>query len=98
MSGGSFNYFCFKENGEALQHLEDLRALEQYCRETGNHLAANECFRYLLFLESTKHRLEVYHERMAELLRAVEWAASGDGNETGIRYAYEELLKGKEDK
>jgi hypothetical protein len=95
MSGGSFNYFCFKDNGEQLKYIEELRGMEQYCREIGNRLAADECFRYLLFLESIQHRLDVYQSRMYGLLHAIEWVASGDSKKEAIERAYNELIEGK---
>ena len=95
MSGGSFNYFCFKRGGEQLDNLADLKAIEEYCREQGQHLAADELFRYLLFLETMKHRMDAYQDRMQDLLQSVEWSASGDSNPAiAIPYSYEKLLEG----
>lgn len=84
MSGGSFNYVCFKLNGsssDVAQSLPDLRDMEQYLRSMGKHEAADEILRGMVRLETAMRRLAVVGEHLYELAHAAEWWCSGDWDE-----------------
>lgn len=83
MSGGSFNYACFKaeDTSRIFEGMEDYRAIEAYLRQRGRHDAADEVMKFVLVCETAQRRLLVQGKRIAEILRAAEWTASGD---TGI--------------
>lgn len=93
MSGGTFNYVCFSAESasEIFSKLDDLKALEQYCRELNNHDAADEILPYIEWLETIQRRVAVKGKRLANLLRAVEWVASGDSSPGAIDIALEQL-------
>lgn len=91
MSGGSFNYACFKvEDGEVFQAMDDVRGIEEYLRAHGKHDPADEVLKYIKEVETHQRRLEVIGKRIAPLLKAVEWTASGD---TGMDLVYAEYFK-----
>lgn len=95
MSGGSFNYVCFKLEDNPFEALNDLREMESYLRARNQQLAADEIQRYVLQIETAQHRLEVLGKYYLDLVYAVEWWASGDYNEDAVTAAYEKLLENK---
>lgn len=91
MSGGSFDYVHFKViDSQVLSALPDIRAAEEALRTYGKHDAADEVLRYIREVETHQRRLEVIGERIAPLLKAIEWTVSGD---TGISYVDKEYFK-----
>lgn len=93
MSGGSFNYVCYKvEDDEILLALPDLRDLETYLRTINKHDAADEVLIFIREVETHQRRLAVIGTRIKSLLKATEWCASGDSGEDGIDYAYRDLM------
>jgi hypothetical protein len=93
MSGGSFNYACFKvEDSEIFKALEDVRGIEVYLRTYGQHDAADEVLRFINEVETHQRRLAVIGERIAPLLKAVEWCASGDSGMDGVEREYFALM------
>lgn len=93
MSGGSFDYVCFKvEDSEVFSALTDLRRVEDYLRAINKQDAADEVLIYIREVETHQRRLAVIGKRIAPLLKATEWEASGDSDKDGIDYAYRELM------
>lgn len=91
MSGGSFNYACFKvEDSEIFRALADVRDIESYLRAHGRHDAADEVLRFLNEAETHQRRLAVIGQRIAPLLQAAEWTCSGD---SGLEYIDQEYFK-----
>lgn len=94
MSGGAFDYACFKAvDTEAFTHLEQFKEMERYLRGMQKHDAADEVLSFILTLETAIRRVERHGKHVYNLLHATEWAASGDSNPTAIDKAYEELTK-----
>lgn len=84
MSGGSFDYVCFKvEENQVLSALPDLRDLETYLRAIEKHAAADEVLIFIKEVETHQRRLAVIGARIKSLLKATEWCASGDSGEDG---------------
>ena len=93
MSGGSFNYACFKVAGsEIFQAMEDVRGIEDYLRRYEKHDAADEVLRFIKEVETHQRRLAVIGERIAPILKATEWAASGDSGIDAVDTAYFNLM------
>lgn len=93
MSGGSFDYVCFKvEENQVLSALPDLRDLETYLRAIEKHAAADEVLIFIKEVETHQRRLAVIGARISPLLKATEWCASGDSGKDGIDYAYRDLM------
>jgi hypothetical protein len=69
MSGGSFNYVCFKvEESSILDALDDLRDMERYLRAGNKVIAADEVYAYILTVEALQHHLFTAGRRIADLL------------------------------
>lgn len=93
MSGGSFNYACFKVGeSDVFQGLGDVRDIENYLRAYGKHDAADEVLKFINEVETHQRRLAVIGERIAPLLKSVEWTASGDSGMESVDAAYFALM------
>jgi len=93
MSGGSFNYACFKvDESEIFQAMNDVRDIEDYLRRYGKQDAADEVLRFINEVETHQRRLAVIGARIAPLLKAVEWAASGDRDIDDVDATYFDLM------
>lgn len=93
MSGGSFNYVCFKvEDNHVFDAIPDLRDLEGFLRRIDQHDAADEVLLYLAELETHQRRLMVLGKRIAPLLKATEWVSSGDRSLSAINESYRDLM------
>jgi len=96
MSGGSFEYVCYKV--QDTEHLlteycqENVRKAEEYCRACGRHDVADELLKYRLDVETHRRILLAMGDRISDLLYAVEWAASGDFSDDGIDKAWDRFL------
>lgn len=94
MSGGSFNYvYMDAESASSIfGKLDEIRGIEEYLRREGKHDAANEVLLYLKEMETHQRRIETIGKRIAGILEATEWVASGDSNLGRIDSAYWELM------
>lgn len=97
MSGGSFDYLCFKMDSASklLDALHTIREMESYLREIDRHDAADEFARLALDLETHKRRIEVMGKRLYDLAKAVEWERDDDVGIDAIDKAWSELLGGE---
>lgn len=94
MSGGSFNYLCFKvtDASDVFRYTDEVEHMVKYLKNIGKHDAAREVLKYQLFLSAMQSRIEAYGEWIEPLLKSVEWECSGDRGLDAIDRAYEELL------
>lgn len=93
MSGGSFNYACFKvEDSDVFNALSDVRNIESYLRSIGKHDAADEVLRFLNEVETHQRRLVIIGQRIAPLLQAAEWTCSGNSGADYIDAEYFKLM------
>ncbi len=90
MSGGSYNYLCFRSANElfSLSTQEDLSAMSDRLAALGYAQdAARETEELLAIVRQATIRLQVRIDRLSNLWRAVEWVDSGDSVEDQIRDA-----------
>lgn len=93
MSGGSFDYVCFKVEGhEVLSTIDQLTDMESYLRGIGKDNAADEVYAFRLHVETCLRQLSIYGSRITHLLYAAEWCASGDHGPEGIDTALAEMI------
>jgi len=79
MSGGSYNYICFKTDIEELvPHLSDLENMADRLESLDAEDAAKETLELKAIIRQSQIRVEVLAQRMSALWRAVEWMDSGD--------------------
>lgn len=93
MSGGSFNYACFKvQSSDVFEGVDDFKAIERWLRENNRHLAADEVYKFILEVETARHRLDVIGARIAGILQAAEWTQSGDAGVEYVDAEYDKLV------
>lgn len=95
MSGGSFNYVCYKLNDEAdqvIQALPELREMETWLRSRNKHEAADEILRGIMRIETAQRHLEVIGNHLHKLTRAAEWWCSCDWGEDDFDETWKSYL------
>lgn len=93
MSGGSFDYLCFKlEDDVGYEQLQGLHKMEEYLRGRGKHELADEFLRIILLAESHARRLQVTFQHLSSIVHDVEWWASFDIGEDDLDKAAEKFL------
>ena len=90
MSGGSYDYLCYKDLFELNSHREELNRMRDRLVELGHLDAAKETESIILTLDSFKVRMVSRLERLKEVWRAVEWLDSGDSGKDYVDEAVKE--------
>jgi len=88
MSGGSYNYLCFKDSaqllsGEAdndLQEMADSLAKLKYANDV-----AKETQDLLLTIRQDRNRIEVSKKRLEDIWHSLEWWVSNDSSEDDFK-------------
>lgn len=89
MSGGSYNYLCYKESYDIHERKEELNQMRDRLIELGFTDAAGETESVLLMLQSFEVRLQTRIDRLKDVWRSVEWMDSGDSGLDGVQYSVE---------
>lgn len=90
MSGGSYDYLCFKEFDELIYNLHLLEKMATRLIELGCKDAAKETLQVKYIIEQSQVRIETHQERLRELWKAVEWHDSGDSAYDRVEKAYKD--------
>lgn len=91
MSGGSYDYLCYKDVFELESQREHIVRMRDRLIELGHLDAAKETESVILVLDSFKVRMEARLERLKEVWRAVEWLDSGDSGKDCVDEAIKEF-------
>ena len=85
MSGGSYNYLCYKDGFEIGGHESDLQAMADRLAGLGYAAdAARETQELLLELRQYENRIQTRIKRLSGVWHAVEWWDSCDSGEDGV--------------
>jgi len=108
MSGGSFEYVCFKDADEILDNLCYLDRMVKYLKGTGADVdgdrledpegledLAKEIEMLWLDLRSFKTMIQTRLDRLKPVLKAIEWEASGDIGRDSLLAVWKVFLEGK---
>ena len=91
MSGGSFNYLCFKDPHEMFERMDDIEQMADALAELGYaDDAASETREFLLNLRVIKNRLSVAVNRLNGVWHDMEWWKSYDIGEDTFKKTLEE--------
>ena len=88
MSGGSFNYLCYAETHELLEHyrISDMEVMEQKLIAMGYVDIARDVRRLIEYCKSAENRISVLFEQLEGVFHDIEWNRSGDiGDENLIK-------------
>ena len=80
MSGGSFDYLCYKDVPELMNSssIANLERMVQHLQEYGYDDIARDTQRLIEYIQSASIRIEVLSENLNDVFHAVEWHESGD--------------------
>jgi hypothetical protein len=87
MSGGSYDYLCFKEAHELLAHEGPIGRMADRLAKMGAADAARETEDLLLTLRQFQNRIQTRLDRLCPIWKAVEWVDSGDWGPDSIAEA-----------
>lgn len=90
MSGGSYNYLCYKESYDIYERKEELNQMRDRLIELGFTDAAGETESVLLMLQSFEVRLQTRIDRLKDVWRSVEWMDSGDSGLDSVKSSVEQ--------
>ena len=89
MSGGSYDYLCFKNSDEVLNELEQLRNMRDRLNGLGYTDIAQATQSVIGLIEQYRTIMDDKIERIQDIWKAIEWADSGDTSESEIKEAVE---------
>lgn len=96
MSGGSLNYLYCKEVPDlfSVSSLQDMEEVEAGLLAAGYEDIAKDVRRLIEYIRSAENRIDVLHEQLAGVFKAIEWHTSGDWGRDSLTRALEEYRKG----
>lgn len=97
MSGGSFDYLCFKEYPELMSssNLENMEEIEQELIKLGYIDISKDVRRLIEYCLSAKNRINVLFNKLNPIFHDVEWYCSGDISKESLIKALEQYRKGE---
>lgn len=84
MSGGAFNYLCYKDPSELFDRREDLENMVAHLASIGAIDAARETETILLMLDHFTARVVARLNRLSGVWKAAEWKCSGDSGQEAV--------------
>lgn len=98
MSGGSFNYLCWKDVKDLFdlssETFEFLESMEEDLREYAED-AAEETGELIALIKRSVAQATAMRDRLSDLWKAVEWAYSGDWSPDHVQDAVERYREKK---
>ena len=85
MSGGSYNYLCYKDSHEIHNNIGDLNDMRDRLIDLGYLDAAKETESIILMLNAFEVRLQARIDKLNKVWQAVEWYDSNDFGEDEIK-------------
>jgi len=90
MSGGSYDYICYKEPEDLLEYDSTIQEMADDLAKLGYaNDAAADTQDLLLELRAFKNRIRARQQRLEGVWRAKEWWRSGDSGEDDFKKALE---------
>ena len=95
MSGGSFNYLCFKDNEDLFDqtNLNEMDNMASRLVELGFEDAAKETLNLKYTIQQSLIRSQVMKERLEGVWKAVEWYDSSDSSLENIEQEIKKYRK-----
>ena len=78
MSGGSFNYLCYKDTEDLLNRISDLEDMRESLIKYGYEDIAKDTQRLIEYIKSAKCVIGTLKDMLEPVFHAVEWKESGD--------------------
>lgn len=93
MSGGSFDYLCYKDPESMLNNIHLVKEMYEFLYKEGKNDAAREIEKYYLDLIMFKDMVTTRHQRLNKILHDVEWWVSGDSGEETFDKMWKKFLE-----
>lgn len=87
MSGGSYDYLCFKDTDDLFNFRHQLHNMRDRLTDMGYMDAAKETESILLILDQVEVRLQARLDRLSPIWHAVEWYDSNDWGKESVEEA-----------
>lgn len=88
MSGGSYDYLCYKDNSDIANEVVNIERMAKRLDELGFPDAAKETLEIIPTINSHKTEIENKVQRLKGVWKAVKWL---DSNDSGIEYVNDEI-------
>jgi len=85
MSGGSYDYLCFKETHDILESSEIEKMAKDLSELGYAEDVAKETYAFILHLKAREVLTEAYLDRLKPVWKAMEWWQSCDWNEDTLK-------------
>lgn len=95
MSGGSFNYVCYKDGTDILDYMSSVKEMYEWLYSRGKNDAAKEVEKLYLDLLMFKDMMETRLKRLNSVLHDAEWWCSGDIGEKTFDENWDKFLEDK---
>ena len=84
MSGGSYNYLCFRDAAELLNERAMLKLMAADLQVEGAAAAAAATEELLAYVEHAHRQIEARAERLRPVWKALEWFTDGDTDHVSL--------------
>lgn len=84
MSGGSLNYLYCKDPDELYNYINEMVKAEEFLLKEGYSDVAKDVRRLIEYVIISRDQIEVLHESLKKIFRAIEWYGSGDSGKDAV--------------
>lgn len=93
MSGGAFDYLCYKDTEDLFNHTSDLEDMRESLIKYGYEDIAKDTQRLIEYIKSAKCTIGTLKDILYPVFHAVEWYESGDWGKDGMIEVLEKYRK-----
>jgi hypothetical protein len=87
MSGGSYDYLCYKDPGDLINYIETLESMANRLQTLKCEDGAAETYDLIRIIKQSDMRISTIQKRLSDLWHAVEWFDSCDFGEEDVMEA-----------
>lgn len=97
MSGGGYNYLCYKEAEEFLNrcNIDSLEEMSTQLLNLGYEDVSRDFQRLIEYCKTAYNRIDVLKDQLQDVMHAVEWYESGDYGLDNLKKSIEKYRNGE---
>lgn len=92
MSGGSYNYLCYKESDRISEAANDIEEMFNRLSELDMPVAAQQTYLILTEIRKFNNKMDVLLKDIQGMWKAVEWCDSADTSIESVQKEYKKYL------